>query len=65
VELRASIAGLINTLAARQFGLNLAVCIIKNPFKALGLLEAFQESAGWALLSSFCKDSNLGVSAFE
>jgi len=30
--------------------------------KALGFLQAFEESADWALLSSFCDDSNLHVS---
>jgi len=29
--------------------------------KALGLLQAFDESADWGLLSSFCDDSNLHI----
>jgi len=34
-------------------------------FKALGLLQVFEESADWALLSSFCDDSNLHLFLFK
>jgi len=33
--------------------------------KALGLLKGFKKSADWALLSSFCDDSNLHISVFK
>jgi len=33
--------------------------------KTLGFLYAFEESADWALLSSFCDDSNLQISIFK
>jgi len=33
--------------------------------KALVLLYAFEESVDWALLSSFCDDSNLHISLFK
>jgi len=33
--------------------------------KALGLLQAFEESAGWALLSSLCDNSHLHISVFK
>ena len=33
--------------------------------KALGLLKAFEESADWVLLSSFCDDSNLHISVLS
>jgi len=29
---------------------------------SVGLLQAFEESAGWGLLSSLCDDSNLHIS---
>jgi len=33
--------------------------------KALGMLQALQESADWALLSSFCDNSKLHKSIFK
>jgi len=33
--------------------------------KVLGLLKVFENSADWALLSSFCDDSNLRMSMFK
>jgi len=33
--------------------------------KAIGLLQAFEESANLALLPSFCDDSNLRISTFK
>jgi len=33
--------------------------------KVLDLMSAFQESANWALLSSFCDCSNLHISVFK
>jgi len=33
--------------------------------KALGLLYAFEKSADWAVLSSFCDDANLHISALS
>jgi len=33
--------------------------------KALCFLQALEESANWALLSSFCDESNLRVSVFK
>jgi len=37
----------------------------EHQLKALGLLEAFEESTDWALLFSFCYDSNLHISLFK
>jgi len=33
--------------------------------KALGLVQAFEDSASWALLSSFCDNSNLHIFVFK
>jgi len=37
---------------------------LSNPLST-GFLQAFEESADWTLLSSFCDDSNSHISAFE
>ena len=39
-------------------------CVI-GQIKALGFLRVFEELADWALLSSFCDDSNLHISVFK
>jgi len=45
----------------------LATLLIKSliQLKALGFLQAFEESTDWTPLLSFCDDSNLHISVFK